>query len=563
MEKRTYSNKMNNSGFTLVEVLISILILSIIVTSATTAFVYASRISKENKLSMTAMNLANSSVEYIRSLDFAAVGTKVVIGGVTIYGDPSGNILQSEPKTVDGIDYTVETTISWEEQGGWDLGDTDWDYKSVKITVYPTDMAGDPNVTKVIETFVARDSSQPALTGANISLRLIRGWNTVPGTKVPVSNAKVKLTAGPSAPRQVQTSSGGVARFIDLAVGNYTVSVDPNNLGMILHPDQAGPWTMDVANGKTESQEYLAEYPCSLRVILKDMAGNPLNLAPGVTGTIMVDVPYGTDINKDFTAANVDSSGYLPGNFITGLWPVGDGYSGAYTITDVLIDQCQYLGSYERNGTVETFWSGKFDAPGTCKEITCYFGTIPVTPSGITTNWVGAGNIITTGYGPYTANNEDGTAIEVAEFISPDTTQSIIMDTGTASDYYASAIYFENTGTASLPGLYIRNRANLILHTGLVVIRGVTQFQNSFLPADGGKITLSTTFEDGSPAAYIDDSLIGAVPGVFYGKLYLAEPVVKDGTTILEPGGYYYYNGLVLPDNISELIPITKDNYID
>lgn len=563
MGKQTYLNKSNNDcGFTLLEVLISILILSVIITFATSAFVYAAGVSRENRLSLGAMNLANKAVEDIRAMKFADIGTKVIANGVIIYGDPAGDIPQTRTWEVDGVEYTIETTISWEEQGGWDLGDTDWDYKSVRVSVVPTGDYGNPKLTKVIETYVTRDSTQPALTGSNISLRVIRGWNTLPGVKNPVVNASVRLTSGPSAPRQVRTSSAGVARFINLAPGSYTVSINPENLGMILHPDQTADWSMNLIGAVTNTKEFEAEYPCSIRISLLDLDGNPIQMDQGETGEIKILVPYGTEIIKEFAPEDISISGALPENYITGLWPVGAGYTGAYTIADVSIAECQYLGGYEMTPSGEAGWSGTFDEPGTVKDITCYFVTIPKTPSEINTGWVEAGGQLVSGWGPYTAYNEGETDIIASKFASGNPGRSLIMPDNTTTAFNASRIFFENTGSRYHPGLLIEGRSNLNLHGCQIIFRGVVEIEDSGMFSEDGKITLHTWYTDGTQAAFIDGNLIGGIAGVPYGKVYFAGPLIADGVEILEPGGYYYHESLVLPDHISQLIPITRGNYI-
>lgn len=541
----------NQSGFTLVEVLISIFILSIIITSASVAFVYAIRVTQDNKYNMTSINLANQTVEYIRSLQFVDVGT--------IGGDPIGILEQNRIENVDGVNYKINTLIIWEEEGDWaTLGNAEWDYKSVKISVVPQRMEGDQSLTKVIETFVTRDSAQPPITGGNIRIRIIRGWNTVPGAKIPVPNVKVMLTTGPSAPRQVQTSTKGAVRFLDLSPGNYTVNIDPSSLGMIVQPDLATlPYT--ITNYITKTDDYKVEYPCQLRIKLKDYEGNPISLNSSTSGNILVQVPYGTNVSKNFTSSEIDSQGNLPQGFITGLWPVGDGYSGVYSITNVLIPGYLYFGSYEISGSGEVLWNGKFNGPGTDKEIICYFRSFPITPSGISTSWVSGTNIIT---GSNTAKDEDDNTLE-GKFNSSDLTERITMPYNTISNFNASTIYFENTGSTSTPGLYINNRSNLILHTGTVVFRGKVEIKNSSNPYNIGKITFRTTYEDGISAPIVEGSTIGGTPGVNYGRLYLTKAIVLGGSTIVEPGGYYFYNGLVLPNNAPGLIPITMDNYID
>lgn len=540
----------NNSGFTLVEVLIAMLILSLIASAALMAFVYSIRITQENQYGMTAMNLINDRIEYIRSLKFAEVGTKFVSGATTIYGDPKGDILQSETTTVDGVNYVINTTISWEDESGWELSDISWDYKSVRVEVIPQIPGREDDLTKVANTFVTRDSTQPILSGANIALRMIRGWKEDPTEVVPVPNVKISMVSGPSAPRQVKTSSSGVARFLDLDAGTYDVNLVPSTAGMMLHPEVSDTWESSITDGITATKEFEVEYPCYLHIYLKSLEGNTLS----ADGSIKIDVPYGTDINQSFTSSNFTAAGYLSQDLFGELWPVGDGYSGAYTVTDVSLENGTYFGAYETIGGVEAVWTGTFDAPGTTKDITCYVGVIPDTPSGNKSNWAESDGTITTDSGPYTANN--------AIFASSDSNDSIVMKTNTTADFNANGLYFENTGEAATPGLVINNNSSLNLHAGVIVFRGGIKFMTENI--NQGKISLSTAFTDGTSADNISGSEIGglAYTDKVYGKVYFTEPLIVNNTEVVSPGGYYFYNGQVLPDNVSELIPITKDNYV-
>jgi prepilin-type N-terminal cleavage/methylation domain-containing protein len=543
----------DQSGFTLVEVLISIFILSIIISSASVAFVYAAKVTKDNKINMTSMNLANDAVEYIRSLEFTEVGT--------IGGNPEGVLEAYRLETVGGINYKIYTSINWEEEADWDaLSNAEWDYKSVRVTVVPENMEGDPSYTKEIETFLSRSSTQPPLTGGNIRLRLIRGWNTVPGTIEPITNAKVSLTAGPDAPAQVQTSSKGAARFLDLSPGSYRVHLDVSDLGMILHPNHSAEWNVSVANFTTTPLEtFKVEYPCQLRITLKDLEENPITMAPGDSGTITMKVPYPEDtiLTKNFTAADLDAQGQLPPNFLTDLWPVGIGYSGRYEITNIILPECQYMGSFV--GDITNEWDGTFVSPGTSKDIVCYLGTIPDTPVDICTSWVNGTNIVS-GMGAFTAYNSEGEFMYSGKFTTSNLAQTIVMQSYTTSEFKAISLFFENTGSAYASGLLIDNRSNLILRTGTVVFRGQVEFKNAINSLNIGKITLSTTYDETSFAPSVDGSAVGGTPGVRYGKLYLAKPMVLNGDTLVEPGGYYFYDGMELPNNATGLIPIDINN---
>ena len=546
----------SNSGFTLVEVIISMLILSMIAASTLIALVYALRISSVNQYEMAATNLANDRIEYIRSLSFAEVGTKSVVGATVIYGDPKGEIPQTESVLVDGIKYLVNTTISWEDQSGWEMGNIDWDYKSVRVEVIPQ-VNIEKNLVKKVETLVTRDSTQPILMGANIGVRMIRGWKIAAMTVIPIPNLKISLTSGPSAPRQVQTSSSGIARFIDLDTGTYNVHIDPTNNGMVLLPDQSPDLSVSITEGMTETKELEAEYPCYLKLSLKNLNGAAISIGSGITGTVKVDVPYGTDISKSFSTADLDASGSLSENYLGGLWPVGSGYSGVYTVTDISIPNSTYFGAYEVTSSGEELWTGTFDAPATSKEVICYLGVVPETPSDIDVNWATTGGDIKTGDSPYL----DGKAV----FSTSNKRKSIIMPTNASSEFNAVSIYFDNTGSAMNPGLIIGKQSTLTLNSALVVFRGSIQLEDMGRPEDTGRICFSTVYSDGTPSHQIPGSVIGglAYHDKMYGKLYLVKPLVHNGVTIVNPGGYYFYDGLVLPDNASELIPITKENYAD
>ena len=362
----------NDVGFTLIEVIIAMFILSLIASSALLAFVFSIKTSKDNQYQMAAMNLANDRVEYIRSMDFADIGTKSVEGATTVYGDPKGEILQSEIKAVDGVNYKINTTINWEDESGWELSTTDWDYKSIRVEVVPQIPGSESKLTKVINTLATRDSAQPILSGSNIALRAIRGWKNAPSQVQPIANVKVSMT-GSSGPRQVKTSSNGVARFISLPTGGYHLNLDCSTTGMMLQPAMSASWDITFLNNATVTKQIEVEYPCYLRIQLKTSGGNTIMLSDTETGTINIVAPYGSSpINKNFSKANITAEGYLAQDLIGQLWPVGSGYPGAYTVT-VNLNGRTYDRTCETIGGVESLWTGTFESPGTVKTITCYF----------------------------------------------------------------------------------------------------------------------------------------------------------------------------------------------
>ncbi len=553
--KGTAGKLKNQAGLTLVEVLISIFILSIIVTAFCGALVYASRVTKDNRVKNGAVNLANEEIEKIRSMKFADIGN--------VQGDPSGDIPTERKATVDGITYKVSTLINWEEQGEWTAtGNMEWDYKSVRVTVEPVGMDSNPNLTKMLETYITRDSTQPAITGGNLRVGLVRGWTLDPENKVPVSGVKVNLYKGKTVSRIVHTTSEGVARFIDLDDGDYTVTVDPSSVGMIVNPSQESGWKVSIAGTTTLTELFEVEYPCYLNFILKDLDENPLTINSSTEGEISLQVPYGDTVVKDFTGSDVNSEGELPKAFISDLWPVGDGYSGQYSISDVDIPEMFFMGSFEKNGQNETQWTGTFDGPDTYKDIICYFCPIPETPSDAAIQWVSVDKrgTATIDSGTYISSNGNGDIISVSLSTSYQA-QTLNMPENKSTDITAASVYFDNTGN---PGLYINKKSSLTLRTGMAVFRGEVLFKYDSNSNKIGSITLKAEY-DGDENV-INGSEIGGVAGESYGKLFLAEPMTLNNNVIIDKGVYYFRDDIEIPGatvNNTDLIPITMDNYVE
>lgn len=565
------SNKLTqNGGFTLLEVLISMFILSIVVTSASVAFVYSTKQSNNNELRMNALNIANETVEYIRALPFSEVGTKYVRpDGVVISGDPPGEILQEETKQLNGVDYLVKVSINWEEEADWDLsGTAEWDYKSVYVSVTPQGSSDYHNLEQTIETYFTRDFSQPALPGSNIRIRSVKGWKLPGDSTQVIQGVNVLLASGPSAVRFVNTSSKGIASFINLVPGNYTVEIDPTSAGFMIHPNKTNTLNINLSGLTTESIEIEMEKPCAIKIKLKDLSGNPIlssHFASEADGKITLTVPYpaGNLLEALFSSSDILSDGGLPENLITNLWPVGSGYAGAYTLSNVSLDKLQFLGGYTNNGATEVVWDGKFSNPNTVKELILYFNRAPVTPAGIVSDWIE--NTNTLKVGSFSAVDDENDPLEAGVVGSAVLTDTLLLEEGKTTDFNGVKIFIENVGSATTPSLYLMKDSILKLHGREIVFRGKVKSQGAAHPNADGKIYLTTLWEDGRETAIngssIDDD--SAEDYMVYGKLYLTEPLFLNDSLVVEAGGYYFPNGTILPDDTSKLIPFTKENYVE
>lgn len=570
--KLVKENLGKNKGFSLVEVIIAIFILSIIVASTVGAFLFSTKTTLDNEIRMNTINIANETIEKIRALPFSEVGTKFLReDGTYIDGDPAGDILQEEIRQINGIDYLVKVNINWEEQADWDLaGNAQWDYKSVRVSVTPQGRSRYTQFEQAIETYVARDSTHPALPGSNIRIRCKRVWS-LPGEPLKVvPGISALLSSGPDAVRFVQTSSKGIASFINLTPGKYEVIMDLESSGYMIHPNQKNILNtlkkIKLEENKTQSFDLEVEKPCSLKVFLKDLAGNPIvsdRLSPDAKGKISLKVPYpvGDILEITFTPDDIDSMGGLPDDFITNLWPVGEGYVGAYYIQNVTLDKLQFLEDYVQKGANEELWDGKFSAPGETKDIIVYLNIAPTTPTGIATNWVDESNSIR--IGSYKAVDNDDNPLLGGVLKSNVLSETLVMPENSESYFNGLNLYIENTGTSTTPGLLIKKNSTLNLHGREIIFRGSIELERATPPGEDGKIYLSTTWEDGRETSDIDGSKIDADEDTLYGKLYLTEPIYSGNNVIISAGAYYFPNGTILPDHYSRLIGITKENYVD
>ena len=95
----------SDSGFTIIELLITTFVIGTIVTGLFGFFVLSLRTAQESERRLVAVALANEKMELIRNLPYVNVGTS---GGV-----PSGSILQEEAVDRNGLTYTVRTDIRY------------------------------------------------------------------------------------------------------------------------------------------------------------------------------------------------------------------------------------------------------------------------------------------------------------------------------------------------------------------------------------------------------------------------------------------------------------------
>lgn len=562
-------------GLSLVEIIVSIFILSLLVTSVSAAFIFSIGNAGNNEIRMHALNIANEEMEKIRSLNFAEIGTKKLTDdGSYIYGDPGGEILEERILNHNGMDYKVNIRVNWEEEADWDLGSSaDWDYKSVSITATPVGRPDLEEHKQTFETYVTRDHSQPALTGANIRLRTIRGWKKVDDDTKVASNINIVLASGPSAPKSILTSSNGVASFLNLSRGRYAVEIRPESAGYMLHPTTSSTYQYNLSDLETVSEEIEVEKPCKLNFTFKRPDGSPITSSdfPAATrGYVNLITPHGVytdnEMSVEFSTNNLDANGRLSTDS-GDLWPVGEGYVGSYSIPSVNIGSYMSIATYVNNGGVEEEWDGSFDGPGSKKDIIVYMIPVAETPTVGTLGdgWLRNDNrFVFQGSPPYNfpATPADGINKVAVVRPNPGTGRTTTRLQNNQPAYiYASKLFFETANNhINYEGLclVVERNTNIYLNSSEIVMRGgvLIEFHNN----NPGKIHLKTGINS-IPGSSINDSRVDSNKS--YGQIFLEGPVYYGTDKICEAGVYYFEDGTVLPDSGSLLIPITKENYFE
>jgi prepilin-type N-terminal cleavage/methylation domain-containing protein len=111
-----FYNRGKIKGFTLIEVVISILLLSIIAISMIPMVTFAYKSSRWNSIKSTAMSLAQNQIEWLKTLNYDDLGLK---GDYDPNGIVERNLYMNDENTnplkIDAIEYKMKTNIYWKE----------------------------------------------------------------------------------------------------------------------------------------------------------------------------------------------------------------------------------------------------------------------------------------------------------------------------------------------------------------------------------------------------------------------------------------------------------------
>lgn len=344
-------------GMTLIEVVISIMILGMISISILPIAAHAMKFAKWNNIKLNALNLAYSQVEWLKTLNYEELGLNIKDYSPGGKVRPEGYMDQTEPVNIDGVQYNIYTGIYWEKATS-SMGDVAQAMKKVDVTVEATDInTGVMKEYAVLGTLITREGERnftnPNHIIANVYLR---------NSNNPVKNARVELVSS-KGNIYTNTDEKGEAMFGNLDSGGYYIEPTKwkyNSLMLM-------PKGVDGINKKWKTNEEI--------IISEQDATESRNVY------FMIDLPAYIKI-RDINIYHEDIKG---ANFIIkptskSYTPPGDGENDEYnmelvtTITNINNTKFWRLWSYDyeiitKDGRTfylediksNKIWDGKFD----------------------------------------------------------------------------------------------------------------------------------------------------------------------------------------------------------
>lgn len=208
--------KWHNKGFTLVEIIVSITLLAMIALFMLPMSTYAFQFAKWNNIKLTAMNLAYSQVEWLKSLKYDDLGLDAI--GYSPHGTVKEDLFMNEagtnPKTIEGIDYSFLSTVYWEDAESTTGEFVTEATKKIDVVVKARDpISGVTKTFSVMGSLVAFEGERTPSVMAPLKVFAFTGENL----NDPAKNVKLILNKGNSLVAWRRTDDEGKAYFSEPA----------------------------------------------------------------------------------------------------------------------------------------------------------------------------------------------------------------------------------------------------------------------------------------------------------------------------------------------------------
>lgn len=293
---------------TLIEAVIGTALILIVFLSIYTAFKISLDLVFSTKAATGATALINERMEYIRGLEYDAVGTS---GGI-----PSGSIPQVEQKTLNGVPYTLSTLIQYVDDpadgtGGSDTTTVTADYKSVRVEA----------------SWAVRGKSRSSFALTRIAPQGIETLASGGTLRVNVFN----VSAAPVAGATVRIVNAGVSPAVDVSV----VSASDGSVIFPGTPPGAGYQITVSKSGYGSAQTYAATTqnpnpsPGHVSVVNKTTTTVSMQIDPVGALTVSTWSPKGPATFSD-TFPNAGSLSATTNTEVAGGSLILSGGAGAY-----------------------------------------------------------------------------------------------------------------------------------------------------------------------------------------------------------------------------------------
>lgn len=307
----------DDSGFTLVEVVVAFLVLAIFASALMVALLNGLKVSKQARQRVAAANLAAREIEIVRNR-FATSGAEalVVASQTSVTNQNSLSGTAGAPSVVDGVPYTVVRTAQWQPTGTGETacdGGSAVNFPALKLSVsvtWPNMGFAKPVHAETVTTPLKGQLDDDALAFVAVKVQNAAGL-VQPGVPVAAS--------GPGGSFSQTTDASGCATFQVNVAGNYTISL--NTAGWV---DQTGVQAstktpVTVAAGGLAQAMMTYDRAAAMDVTVVNPAGYALPSPLPMVNYTQPNVPA-AGARRTFASAGATTR-------ISGLWPQTAGYS--------------------------------------------------------------------------------------------------------------------------------------------------------------------------------------------------------------------------------------------
>jgi hypothetical protein len=226
MQKSIHTNTSHGStlvargsrGVTLIDTLVGSALMLVVFLGIGAAFELSLEVVTSNKARAGAIALGNERMEYLKSLTYPQIG---VLGGI-----PAGNVPQLETVSLNGVEYTRRTFVSYADDpkdglGGADQNGIIADLKNIRVEVSWVSRQGYRSVELIGR--VSPPGVETAVSGGTLTIIVVDAGDA------PLSNAQIRIVNTSVSPNiNITTFSGndGTISFIGApAASNYEITV--------------------------------------------------------------------------------------------------------------------------------------------------------------------------------------------------------------------------------------------------------------------------------------------------------------------------------------------------